>query len=48
MADPAVQAQLRAQGMEPVVIGAAAFRRQMENEISRYRALAHRAGIAPE
>jgi tripartite-type tricarboxylate transporter receptor subunit TctC len=48
MADPAVQAQLRAQGMEPVVIGAAAFRSQMENEISRYRALAHRAGIAPE
>ncbi|MDM0037135.1 tripartite tricarboxylate transporter substrate binding protein [Variovorax sp. J22P271] len=48
MADPAVQAQLRAQGMEPVVIGAAAFRSQMENEIARYRALAHRAGIAPE
>jgi len=48
MADPALQAQLRAQGMEPVVIGAAAFRTQMENEISRYRALAHRAGIAPE
>jgi tripartite-type tricarboxylate transporter receptor subunit TctC len=48
MADPAVQAQLRAQGMEPLVIGAAAFRSQMENEISRYRALAHRAGIAPE
>jgi hypothetical protein len=43
-----LQAQLRAQGMEPVVIGAAAFRSQMENEISRYRALAHRAGIAPE
>jgi len=48
MAEPALQAQLRAQGMEPVVIGAAAFRSQMENEISRYRALAHRAGIAPE
>lgn len=48
MADPALQAQLRAQGMEPVVIGAAGFRSQMENEISRYRALAHRAGIAPE
>jgi len=48
MADPALQAQLRAQGMEPVVIGAAAFRTQMETEISRYRALAHRAGIAPE
>ncbi|MDM0027711.1 Bug family tripartite tricarboxylate transporter substrate binding protein [Variovorax saccharolyticus] len=48
MADPALQAQLRAQGMEPVMIGAAAFRSQMESEISRYRALAHRAGIAPE
>ena len=40
MADPALQAQLRAQGMEPVVIGAAAFRTQMESEIARYRALA--------
>lgn len=48
MADAALQAQLRAQGMEPVTIGATAFRTQMEGEISRYRALAHRAGIAPE
>jgi tripartite-type tricarboxylate transporter receptor subunit TctC len=48
MTDPALQAQLRAQGMEPVTIGAAAFKTQMEGEISRYRALAHRAGIAPE
>ncbi|SFM69315.1 tripartite tricarboxylate transporter substrate binding protein [Variovorax sp. OV329] len=48
MADPALQAQLRAQGMEPVAIGAAGFRTQMEGEIARYRALAHRAGIAVE
>lgn len=48
MGSAALQAQLRAQGMEPVVIGAAAFRSQMEGEISRYRALAHRAGIAAE
>jgi tripartite-type tricarboxylate transporter receptor subunit TctC len=48
MSDPALQAQLRAQGMEPVAIGAAAFRMQMESEIARYRALAHRAGIAME
>ena len=48
MGSPALQAQLRAQGMEPAAIGAAAFRSQMEGEISRYRALAHRAGIAPE
>lgn len=48
MADPALQAQLKAQGMEPVAIGAAAFRTQMESEIARYRALAHRAGIAME
>lgn len=48
MADPALQTQLRAQGMEPVVIGAAAFRSLMESEISRYRALAHRAGIPSE
>jgi len=48
MADAALQTQLRAQGMEPAAIGAAAFRTQMEGEIARYRALAHRAGIAPE
>ncbi len=48
MADPTLQAQLRAQGMEPAAIGAAAFRAQMEGEIARYLALAHRAGIAPE
>ena len=48
MADPALQAQLRAQGMEPAALGAAQFRAQMESEIARYRALAHRAGIATE
>jgi hypothetical protein len=34
--------------MEPAMVGAAAFRSLMESEISRYRALAHRAGIASE
>ncbi|MFT4266017.1 MAG: tripartite tricarboxylate transporter substrate binding protein [Xenophilus sp.] len=48
MADPALQAQLKTQGMEPAFVGAAAFRVQMEGEIARYLALAHRAGIAPE
>ena len=48
MADKALQDQFRAQGMEPVMIGAAPFRSLMESEISRYRALAHRAGIAAE
>lgn len=48
MADGGLQAQLRAQGMEPVLIGPMPFRSQMEGEISRYRALAHRAGIAAE
>ena len=48
MADKALQDQLRAQGMEPVMIGAGPFRSLMESEISRYRALAHRAGIAAE
>jgi tripartite-type tricarboxylate transporter receptor subunit TctC len=48
MGDAALQVQLRAQGMEPTAIGSALFRRQMESEIARYRALAHRAGIAAE
>jgi tripartite-type tricarboxylate transporter receptor subunit TctC len=48
MADKALQDQFRAQGMEPAMIGAAPFRGLMESEISRYRALAHRAGIAAE
>lgn len=45
MADPQLQAQMRAQGMEPVAQGAAAMRALMEKETPRYRALAHRAGI---
>ena len=48
IADKALQDQIRAQGMEPVMIGAAPFRSLMESEISRYRALAHRAGIVSE
>ncbi|WP_225783120.1 tripartite tricarboxylate transporter substrate binding protein [Xenophilus sp. Marseille-Q4582] len=48
MADPALQKQLRTQGMEPVVIEAAAFRTLIDTEIARYLALAHRAGIAPQ
>lgn len=45
MGDPEVQAQLRAQSIEPVSIGGAAMRAQIESEITRYRALAHRARI---
>jgi len=48
MADAGLQAQLRAQGMEPIVIGPQPFRAQMEGEIARYRALAHRVGIVAE
>jgi tripartite-type tricarboxylate transporter receptor subunit TctC len=45
MADPQLQAQMRAQGMEPVALGSSAMRTLMEKETPRYRALAHRAGI---
>ncbi|SFP59133.1 Tripartite-type tricarboxylate transporter, receptor component TctC [Variovorax sp. 770b2] len=45
LAGPALQAQLRAQGIEPTMVGAASFLRQVEAEIPRYRALAYRAGI---
>ncbi len=48
MADPSVQAQLRAQGMEPVAVGSAAFRRQMAEEIARYRSVVQRARIPVE
>jgi tripartite-type tricarboxylate transporter receptor subunit TctC len=48
MASKSLQDQFRAQGMEPVMIGASGFRSLMESEISRYRALAHRAGIVAE
>ncbi len=43
--DANVQASLRAQGMEPVTVGAAAFRKEADSEISRYRMQANRAGI---
>ncbi|MDH6167968.1 tripartite-type tricarboxylate transporter receptor subunit TctC [Variovorax boronicumulans] len=46
LGSPALQVQLRAQGIEPTMVGAAAFMAQIEREIPRYRALAHRAGIA--
>jgi tripartite-type tricarboxylate transporter receptor subunit TctC len=44
--DAGVQSALRAQGMEPVAVGAAAFRQEAEREISRYRVEADRAGIS--
>ena len=43
--DPQLQEQIRAQGMEPVFIGPKAMHAAMDNEIGRYRALAHRAKI---
>ncbi|RZJ61429.1 MAG: tripartite tricarboxylate transporter substrate binding protein [Acidovorax sp.] len=43
--DPQLQEQIRAQGMEPVFIGPKAMHTAMDNEIGRYRALAHRAKI---
>lgn len=48
MADPGLQAQMRAQAMEPVHLGPAALRRLIDDEIVRYRALAHRARIVVE
>ncbi|MFM9921486.1 tripartite tricarboxylate transporter substrate binding protein [Variovorax sp. H27-G14] len=45
MADAEVRASLRAQGMAPVAVGAEAFRKEADSEISRYRMQAHRAGI---
>ena len=46
--DPELQAQMRAQGMEPVYLGPAATRAVIDDEIVRYRALAHRARIIVE
>lgn len=43
--DPQVQAQLRAQAMEPTLVGGSALRELMQSEVARYRALAHRAAI---
>ncbi|MFY3383663.1 Bug family tripartite tricarboxylate transporter substrate binding protein [Paracidovorax sp. MALMAid1276] len=45
MRDPQLQEQIRAQGMEPVFVGPKAMHAAMDNEIGRYRALAHRAQI---
>jgi tripartite-type tricarboxylate transporter receptor subunit TctC len=45
MRDTHLQEQIRAQGMEPVFVGPKAMRSAMDNEIGRYRALAHRARI---
>lgn len=44
-ADPAVQAAIRQQGMEPTFLGSEALRPLVEEEIARYRTLAHRARI---
>ena len=46
--DTGLQEQIRAQGMEPVFIGPKAMHAVMEDEIGRYRALAHRAQIVVE
>ncbi len=48
MADPDMQAQLRAQAMEPVNVGPAAVRKIIDDEITRYRAHAWRAKIVAE
>jgi tripartite-type tricarboxylate transporter receptor subunit TctC len=48
MRDPQLQEQIRAQGMEPVFIGPKPMHKAMEDEIGRYRALAHRAQIVVE
>jgi tripartite-type tricarboxylate transporter receptor subunit TctC len=48
MRDAALQEQIRAQGMEPVFVGPKAMKAAMEDEIGRYRALAHRAQIVVE
>lgn len=48
LAEPALQASIRAQGMEPVFIGAEPLRPLVDGEIARYRMLAHRAKIVVE
>ena len=48
MADPDMQAQIRAQAMEPVNIGPAAVRKLIDEEITRCRAHAWRAKIVVE
>lgn len=48
MADSDLQAQIRAQGMEPVNLGPAVMRPLIDDEITRYRAHAWRARIVVE
>lgn len=48
MAEPDMREQLRTQAMEAVSAGPEALRAQIESEIARYRALAHRARIVVE
>lgn len=48
LARPALREQLQAQAMEPQFVDAIGTRRRIEEETARYRALAHRAGIAAE
>ncbi len=48
MADPDMQAQIKAQAMEPVNIGPAAVRKIIDEEVTRYRAHAWRAKIVVE
>ena len=43
--DSGLQEQMRTQGMEPVHLGPVATRAMIDDEIGRYRALAHRAKI---
>lgn len=46
MGDAALQSMLRAQGIDPVIVGAQAFRKEAETEIARYRVQAFRSGIS--
>jgi tripartite-type tricarboxylate transporter receptor subunit TctC len=48
MRDDKLREQIRSAGMEPVFIGPKAMHATMEDEIGRYRALAHRAKIVVE
>jgi len=45
MADPALQATVRQQAMQPVFIGSDALKPIVDEEIARYRMLMHRANI---
>jgi type IV pilus assembly protein PilB len=48
MAEPTLQAAIRQQSMEPAFAGSAQLRQIMDEEITRYRMLAHRARIVVE